>query len=62
MQGMHNCLKHKVLTGVCTSLCQTNIDDLLSEKWVDRLIEMGVMYTWFHVYRRWARTRTPTCA
>jgi MoaA/NifB/PqqE/SkfB family radical SAM enzyme len=51
MEGIHNCLKHKVFTGVCTSLCQTNIDDLLTEKWVDRLIEMGVMYTWFHVYR-----------
>ena len=51
MQGIQNCLKNKVLTGVCTSLCQTNIDDLLTERWVDRLIEMGVMYTWFHVYR-----------
>ncbi len=51
MQGVLNCLKHKVFTGVCTSLCQTNIDDLLTEKWIDRLIEMGVMYTWFHVYR-----------
>ena len=38
------------MTGVCTSLCQTNFD-LLSEKWLDRLIEMGVMYTWFHIYR-----------
>jgi MoaA/NifB/PqqE/SkfB family radical SAM enzyme len=51
MQGIHNCLANKVFTGVCTSLCQTNIDDLLTEQWVDRLIEMGVMYTWFHVYR-----------
>jgi MoaA/NifB/PqqE/SkfB family radical SAM enzyme len=51
MEGVHNCLKHKLVTGVCTSLCQTNFDDLLTEKWVDRLIEMGVMYTWFHVYR-----------
>ncbi|MEQ8790721.1 MAG: radical SAM protein [Pirellulaceae bacterium] len=51
MQGLHNCLDNKVMTGVCTSLCRTNIDDLLTDKWVDRLIEMGVMYTWFHVYR-----------
>jgi MoaA/NifB/PqqE/SkfB family radical SAM enzyme len=50
MQGLQNCLKHKVMTGVCTSLCQTNFD-LLSEKWLDRLIEMGVFYTWFHIYR-----------
>jgi MoaA/NifB/PqqE/SkfB family radical SAM enzyme len=51
MQGLQNCLQHKVFTGVCTSLCQTNIDDLLTEKWLDRLIDMGVMYAWFHVYR-----------
>lgn len=51
MQGIENCLNNKVMTGVCTSICKTNIDDLLTEKWVDRLIEMGVMYCWFHVYR-----------
>jgi MoaA/NifB/PqqE/SkfB family radical SAM enzyme len=50
-QGIQNCLNNKLLTGVCTSLCRTNIDDLLTDRWVDRLIEMGVMYTWFHVYR-----------
>jgi hypothetical protein len=51
MEGIRNCLANKVFTGVCTSLCQTNIDDLLTEQWIDRLIDMGVMYTWFHVYR-----------
>ncbi len=51
MEGLNNCLHNKVLTGVCTSLCQTNIDDLLTETWVDRLIEMKVMYLWYHTYR-----------
>ena len=51
MEGLHHCLENQVLTGVCTSLCQTNFDDLLDDAWVDRLIELGVMYTWFHVYR-----------
>ncbi len=51
MEGVRNCLNNKVMTGVCTSLCQSNFDDLLQEKWVDRLIEMGVLYTWFHIYR-----------
>jgi MoaA/NifB/PqqE/SkfB family radical SAM enzyme len=51
MQGLQNCLDAGVFTGVCTSLCRTNIDDLLTEAWVDRLIDMRVMYTWFHVYR-----------
>jgi MoaA/NifB/PqqE/SkfB family radical SAM enzyme len=51
MEGLHNCLANRLLTGVCTSLCQTNYDDLLTERWLDRLIEMRVMYAWFHVYR-----------
>jgi MoaA/NifB/PqqE/SkfB family radical SAM enzyme len=51
MQGLRSCLQNKVFTGVCTSLARTNFDDLLTERWIDRLIEMGVMYTWFHVYR-----------
>jgi MoaA/NifB/PqqE/SkfB family radical SAM enzyme len=51
MQGLQNCLKNKVFTGVCTSVCQTNYDDLVQEKWLDRLIDMGVMYAWYHVYR-----------
>lgn len=51
MEGIQNCLNNKVLTGVCTSVCKTNIDDLVQEQWVDRLIEMGVFYTWFHIYR-----------
>ncbi|MDG2184375.1 MAG: radical SAM protein [Mariniblastus sp.] len=51
MRGLQNCLDNRVMTGVCTSLCQTNFDDLLTEQWVDRLIDMGVMYTWFHIYR-----------
>ncbi len=50
MEGLAACLRNKVMTGVCTSLCQTNYD-LVSEAWIDRLIEMGVMYCWFHVYR-----------
>jgi MoaA/NifB/PqqE/SkfB family radical SAM enzyme len=51
MEGIRNCLANKVFTGVCTSLCQTNYQDLLNERWIEKLIEMGVMYTWFHVYR-----------
>ena len=51
MEGIQNCLDNKVMTGVCTSLCQSNYEDLLQEEWLDRLIEMGVLYTWFHIYR-----------
>ncbi len=51
MEGLHNCLDAGLLTGVCTSVCQTNYEDLVNEAWIDRLIELGVMYGWYHIYR-----------
>ncbi|MGL6075686.1 MAG: radical SAM/SPASM domain-containing protein [Fimbriiglobus sp.] len=51
MMGLSNCKAEGLITGVATSVCQTNIDDLLSETWLTRLIELGVHYAWFHTYR-----------
>ncbi len=48
--GLENCRRHKLVIGVATSVCQTNIE-LVSESWLNRLIEMGVHYVWFHTYR-----------
>ena len=36
---------------MATSACQTNIDDLLSEKWLRELIRLGAHYVWFYTYR-----------
>jgi len=49
-EGIRRCLENKLLTGVCTSLCQTNVE-FISERWIDQLIKQGVMYCWFHIYR-----------
>lgn len=51
LRGLDNCLNNKILTGVATSLCQTNIDDLLTEDWLRSLIKRGVHYAWYHTYR-----------
>jgi MoaA/NifB/PqqE/SkfB family radical SAM enzyme len=50
LAGLENCRKHKLITGVATSVCQTNFE-LVSEDWLHRLIDMGVHYCWFHTYR-----------
>jgi MoaA/NifB/PqqE/SkfB family radical SAM enzyme len=50
-RGLRNCLDEKLLTGVATSLCKTNIDDLLTKEWLQTLIGWGVHYTWYHTYR-----------
>ena len=51
LRGIRNCLDNRVPTGVCTSVAANNFDDLVSDAWLDKLIGMGVLYTWFHVYR-----------
>lgn len=50
LAGLENCRKNRLITGVATSVCQTNFD-LVSEAWLRRLIDMGVHYAWFHTYR-----------
>jgi MoaA/NifB/PqqE/SkfB family radical SAM enzyme len=51
LAGLENCRRHRLLIGVATSVCQSNIDDLVTEGWLRRLIGMGVHYVWFHTYR-----------
>ncbi|HUF64259.1 MAG TPA: radical SAM protein [Verrucomicrobiales bacterium] len=51
LRGLDHCIEQKLLTGVATSLCQTNIDDLLQERWLRSLIDRGVHYAWYHSYR-----------
>jgi MoaA/NifB/PqqE/SkfB family radical SAM enzyme len=51
MRGLDHCLAAGLLTGVATSVCQTNIDDLLSESWLRQLVQRGVHYVWYHTYR-----------
>jgi MoaA/NifB/PqqE/SkfB family radical SAM enzyme len=51
LRGLKNCLEQRLLTGVATSVCQTNIDELLSREWLEELIAFGVHYVWYHTYR-----------
>ncbi|MGO8749517.1 MAG: radical SAM/SPASM domain-containing protein [Thermoguttaceae bacterium] len=50
LQGLEACVRHRLVIGVATSVCQTNID-LVDEGWLRRLIQMGVHYAWFYTYR-----------
>ena len=51
LRGLEQSLRAGLLTGVATSVCQTNIDELCSEAWLDELIRRGAHYVWFHTYR-----------
>lgn len=51
LRGLDACIQAGLLTGVATSVCQTNIKELLTEHWMRELIARGVHYVWFHTYR-----------
>jgi MoaA/NifB/PqqE/SkfB family radical SAM enzyme len=51
VRGLDHSLEAGLLTGVATSVCQSNIEELLTESWLRELIRRGVHYTWFHTYR-----------
>ncbi len=62
VEGIRNLVNHRIITGVCTSVCKTNLDDLVNEAWVDRLIELGVLYMWYHTYRPMGPDAAPELA
>jgi MoaA/NifB/PqqE/SkfB family radical SAM enzyme len=51
IRGLEACVRHRLITGVSTSICQNNINDLLTEAWLDELIRRGVHYVWYYTYR-----------
>lgn len=51
LDALDQCHKHKLVTGVCTSVCQSNIDELATQEFVDDLIARGVHYLWYYIYR-----------
>ena len=51
LAGIQTAIRHRLIVGVATSVCRTNFDDLVQDAWVDRLIDLGVHYAWFHTYR-----------
>jgi MoaA/NifB/PqqE/SkfB family radical SAM enzyme len=50
LEGLQNCVNNRLIVGVATSVCQTNID-LVDESWLKKLIDLGAHYCWFHTYR-----------
>jgi MoaA/NifB/PqqE/SkfB family radical SAM enzyme len=51
LAGLEACLRNRLITGVTTSVCRNNYDDLVREEWVDELIGRGVHYVWYTTYR-----------
>ena len=51
LTGLANCRDNRLVTGVCTSVCKSNIDDLATEKFVNDIAALGAHYLWYYIYR-----------
>jgi MoaA/NifB/PqqE/SkfB family radical SAM enzyme len=51
LAGLDACVRNRLITGVTTSVCRNNYDDLVNEDWVDELIRRGVHYVWYTTFR-----------
>jgi MoaA/NifB/PqqE/SkfB family radical SAM enzyme len=60
--GLEHCVRHKLIVGVATSVCSTNIDELVTEEWLRSLIARGVHYAWYHTYRPVGENASPHLA
>jgi MoaA/NifB/PqqE/SkfB family radical SAM enzyme len=62
LDGLEHCVRNKLIVGVATSVCRTNIDDLVNEAWLRSLIARGVHYAWYHTYRPVGENASPELA
>ncbi|MDT8391362.1 MAG: radical SAM protein [Lentisphaeria bacterium] len=51
LEAVRICNKAGLVTGVATSVCQSNIDTLATEDFLQRARETGAHYLWYYIYR-----------
>jgi MoaA/NifB/PqqE/SkfB family radical SAM enzyme len=49
--ALDNCRRARLIYGVATSVCRTNIDDLVTDAFVHDVIAWGAHYLWYYIYR-----------
>jgi MoaA/NifB/PqqE/SkfB family radical SAM enzyme len=51
MEGLGRLQQKKILFGVATTVTGENLDEVLSDRYVEHFIDRGAMYLWYYVYR-----------
>ncbi len=51
MSALDVCRRHRLITGVATSVCQSNFDYVVRRAFLDNMVRQGVHYVWYYIYR-----------
>ena len=62
LDGLAHCHANRLVTGVATSVCKSNFDDLANEAFVREIAARGAHYCWYYIYRPVGPNPTPALA
>jgi MoaA/NifB/PqqE/SkfB family radical SAM enzyme len=62
MAGIEHCRRNRLITGVATSLCRNNFNDLASDAFLQDMARRGVHYVWYYIYRPVGEMPSPDLA
>lgn len=51
LDALAECRRQRLFTGVATSVCRTNLDDVATPAFLANLVHRGVHYMWYYIYR-----------
>lgn len=51
IKALENCKSARLPTGVATSVCKTNLNQLATDEFIKAIIEHGAHYIWYYIYR-----------
>jgi MoaA/NifB/PqqE/SkfB family radical SAM enzyme len=51
LEAIATCRRFRLLTGVASSVCTRNIDQVVRDEFVEEMISRGVHYLWYYIYR-----------
>ncbi|CAM2009379.1 radical SAM/SPASM domain-containing protein [Acanthopleuribacter pedis] len=51
MDGLDRLKKHKLFFGIATTATGKNMEEVMSDEYVNMFIEKGAMYLWYYIYR-----------
>lgn len=59
LEAVEHCRRQKLLTGVATSVCRSNFDQVVRREFLTDMVARGAQYAWYYIYRPVGPNPTP---
>ena len=62
LAGIAACRRHGLVTGVASSVCASNFNEVVTVAFIHDMVHRGVQYLWYYIYRPAGANPTPELA